>query len=172
MTKRKLITSSILASLALVVVVNAFILPNMIMAAQNAEPLAACGPMSQLPAEVATNVDPNARCFELRMYTADTERDGVDDFKGGINDLHQRFREEEVAIFEKHGAEVIGVWQDLEKPNTLIWMLAYRDLAHRGEVWAGFAADPAWEALRMKYNVPIQRPQVFMMSATDYSNLK
>ena len=166
MTKRTFITSSILSSLALVVVINALIMPNMIMAAQNAEPLAACGPRSQLPGDVSTNVDPNARCFELRMYTADTEREG------GIDDLHQRFREEEVAIFEKHGAEVIGVWQDLEKPNTLVWMLAYRDLAHRAEVWAGFAADPAWEALRLKYNVPIQRPQVFMMSATDYSNLK
>jgi hypothetical protein len=172
MTKRTLITSSILSSLALVVVINAFIMPNMIMAAQNAEPLAACGPRSQLPGDVSTNVDLNARCFELRMYTADTERDGVGAFKGGIDDLHQRFREEEVALFEKHGAEIIGVWQDLEKPNTLVWMLAYRDLAHRAQVWEGFGADPAWEALRLKYNVPLQRPQVFMMSATDYSNLK
>ena len=34
------------------------------------------------------------------MYTAEPAVDG----KGGIDDLHQRFREEEVAIFEKHGA--------------------------------------------------------------------
>jgi hypothetical protein len=171
MTKRTLITSSILAGLALVFVVNAVILPNMLIAAQN-ESLSACGPRGQLPDEVANNVDANARCFELRMYSVDPARIGVDQFNGGIDELHQRFREEEVAIFENHGAEVIGVWQDLERPNTLVWMLAYRDRAHREQVWADFAADPAWNALRLKYNVPLQRPQVFMLSNTDYSNLK
>jgi hypothetical protein len=50
-------------------------------------------------------------------------------------------------------------------------MLAYRDRAHRQEVWAAFATDPAWVALREKYPVPISA-EVYMMSATDYSNLK
>ena len=171
MTKKILLTSTKLAGFALVLA-QAFLLSNVAMAAQSNTPLPACGPRGQLPAEVASNVDANARCFELRMYTADPERDGVDNFEGGIDALHQRFREEEVALFEKHGAEIIGVWQDLERPNTLIWMLAYRDRPHREEVWAGFGADPAWTALRLKYNVPLLRPQVFLMSNTDYSNLK
>ena len=136
------------------------------------DPPAPCGPAGQLPAELSGNVAADSRCFELRMYSADPARDGVDDFKGGINELHQRFREKEVAIFEKHGAEIIAVWQNLDDPNTLVWMLAYRDRAHRQEVWAAFAADPEWTALRQKYNVPIGRPNVFMMSATDYSALK
>lgn len=126
----------------------------------------------QLPAELNRNVARDSRCFELRMYTVDTARDGVDNFKGGIDELHQRFREKEVAIFEKHGAEIVAVWQDLGNPNTLVWMLAYRDRAHREQVWAAFAADPEWTALRQKYNVPLQRPNVFMLSATDYSALK
>jgi hypothetical protein len=50
-------------------------------------------------------------------------------------------------------------------------MLAYRDRAHRQEVWAAFAADPAWHALREKYAVPLSA-EVYMMSATDYSKLK
>ena len=133
---------------------------------------APCGPSGQLPAELSGNVADGSRCFELRMYTAEAERDGVGNFKGGINELHQRFREKEVAIFEKHGAEVVAVWQNLDNSSMLIWMLAYRDRAHREEVWAAFAADPEWTALRQKYNVPLQRPNVFMMSATDYSALK
>lgn len=141
-----------------------------IVSAQDAP--APCGPSGQLPGELAGNVAADSRCFELRMYTADPERDGVDGFKGGIDELHQRFREKEVEIFENHGAEVIAVWQNLDDPNTLVWMLAYRDRAHRQEVWAAFAADPAWAALREKYNVAIKRPNVFMMSATDYSALK
>ena len=134
--------------------------------------LPACGPSTQLPAEVSKNVTPESRCFELRMYTVDPARVNQGDFNGGIDELHQRFREDEAAMFERHGADVIGVWQDLERPNTLIWMLAYRDLDHRAEVWTKFANDPDWTALRTKYNVPLNAPQVFYMSNTDYSNLK
>lgn len=130
----------------------------------NMEP---CGPAGDLSDEFSSNVASDSRCFELRMYTAEPAVDGV----GGIDNLHQRFREEEVAIFEKHGAEIVAVWQRLDNPNTLVWMLAYRDRAHRQEVWAAFAADPAWEALRNKYPVPLS-VESYMMSASDYSNLK
>ncbi len=130
-----------------------------------------CGPAAQLPSELSTNVAPDSRCFEIRMYTADTSRDGVGDYERSIDELHQRFREQEVAIFEKHGAEVVAVWQSLEDSNTLVWMLAYRDRAHREEVWAAFRADPEWIALRAKYPVDVNS-QVFMMSAADYSPLK
>ena len=133
--------------------------------AQEAPP--PCGPAGALPAGLSGNVAADSRCFELRMYTAEPVRDG----KGGIDNLHQRFREKEVQIFENHGAEVIAVWQKLDDPNTLVWMLAYRDRAHREEVWAAFRADPEWAALRQKYEVPIES-NVFMMSATDYSALK
>jgi hypothetical protein len=134
--------------------------------------LAPCGPAADLPAELSRNVAAGGRCFELRMYTADPSRDGVGDFKGGIDDLHQRFREKEVAIFQRLGAEIVGLWQGLDNPRTLFWMLAYRDRAHREEVWKEFAADPEWLELRRKYPVPIERPTVFMMSPTDYSPLK
>ena len=104
--------------------------------AQAQRPPDACGPKADLPAEFSRNVAADSRCFEIRMYTANTERGG------DINTLHQRFREQEVAIFEKHGAEVIAAWQRLDDPNTLVWMLAYRDRAHRDEVWTAFGADP------------------------------
>ena len=134
-------------------------------------PAGPCGPQGQLAAEFAKNVDPKARCFEVRQYTVDRARVGTGTFNGSINELHQRFREQEVAIFKKHGAEIVGVWQHLGNPDTLVWMLAYRDRAHREEVWAKFAADPDWKALSSKYSVPINA-NVFLMSATDYSPLK
>lgn len=134
-------------------------------------PAGSCGPQSQLAAEFSKNVDPKARCFEVRQYTVDKARVGTGTFNGGINELHQRFREQEVAIFQKHGAQIVGVWQHLGNPDTLVWMLAYRDRAHREDVWAKFAADPDWKALSSKYSVPITA-QVFLMSATDYSPLK
>ncbi len=132
--------------------------------AEAQRPPEACGPAGQLSSDFSRNVGADARCFELRMYTATNER-------GDINALHQRFREEEVAIFERHGADVVAVWQRLDDPNTLVWMLAYRDRAHRDQVWAAFAADPAWAALRQKYDVSLTI-QAYWMSATDYSNLR
>jgi hypothetical protein len=136
-----------------------------------AAPPAPCGPKAALPDNLSANVDTASRCFEIRMYTVDPSRDGVGQFKGGINELHQRFREKEVALFTKHGAEILGVWQHLGEPNTLVWMLAYRDRAHREQVWAAFNADPEWTALRTKYFVPL-KANTFMMSASDYSPLK
>jgi hypothetical protein len=133
---------------------------------------APCGPKSVLPADLGKNVAPNSRCFELRMYTVDPTRDGVGNFKGGINELHQRFREKELEIFKKHGAEVIAAWQNLGTPNMLVWMLAFKDQAHRDAVWAAFNADPDWTALRNKYFVPLQGPVQHFLSATDYSPLK
>ncbi|MCG8507231.1 MAG: NIPSNAP family protein [Sphingomonadales bacterium] len=133
--------------------------------AQNAQ--APCGPAGQLDAEFAPDVGADARCFELRMYTAQPEADG----SNGIRELHQRFREEEVGIFERLGAEVVAIWQRLDDPNTLVWMLAYRDRAHRQEVWQAFVSDPAWLALREKYPVRVSI-EAYMMSSTDYSNLK
>ena len=65
---------------------------------------APCGPAGGLAAEFAKNVAPDARCFEIRMYTAEPEKDGM----GGIDNLHRRFREGEVGLFEKHGARDRG----------------------------------------------------------------
>lgn len=132
---------------------------------------APCGPKADLSADLSNNVANDSRCFEIRMYTVDKSRVGTGDFVGDIDMLHQRFREEEIAIFEKHGAEILGVFQSLDESDTLVWMLAYRNRAHRQEVWKGFLADPAWKALLAKYNVPITA-KVFMLSASDYSALK
>ena len=134
-------------------------------------PAAPCGPAGDLSDKLSTNVAANSRCFEIRMYTADTARDGGGDYDRAIDELHQRFREKEVALFEKHGAEIIAVWQNLDNPNTLIWMLAYRNRAHREEVFSAFIADPEWTELSQKYEVPLSA-EVFMMSAADYSALK
>ncbi len=136
-----------------------------------AVPPAPCGPQGQLPANLSKNVDAKSRCFEVRIYTVDQSRVGTGTFKGGINELHQRFREKEVAIFKKHGAEILGVWQQMNNADKLVWMLAYRDRAHRDDVWAKFNADPEWTALRAKYPVPVNA-NTFMMSATEYSPMK
>ena len=126
-----------------------------------------CGPANILDEDFSKNVAENSRCFELRFYTADPAVNG----KGGVDDLHQRFRERQIRLLEEHGADMVAHWQRLDNPNTVVWLLAFRNRTHRDEVFASFRADPEWIALREKYSVPVNRELIFM-SATDYSNLK
>src|SRR5262245_34170519 len=123
-------------------------------------PSPACGP--SLPADVK-NVAKDSRCFELRTYTV---REG-----SSIDLLHTRFRERTTALFKKHGMTIIGYWQPVTKPNTLIYILAYKDAAARDAAWAAFGADPDWVKTRTEMQVQVQVDNVFM-SATDYSPLK
>ena len=143
------------------------VLLQQVFAAAYAQEENPCGPASVLGLEIAANVAHDSRCFELRFYTADPAEDGI----GGVDNLHRRFREKQQELLTAHGAELIGYWQRLDNPNTIVWLLAFKDRAHRDEVFANFRADPEWIALREKYNVPVQR-ELFFMSATDYSALK
>ena len=66
---------------------------------------------------------------------------------------------------------IIGYWQPVMKPNTLIYILAYKDGKARDAAWAAFQADPEWVKTRNEMQVNVQVENVFM-SATDYSPLK
>ena len=123
-------------------------------------PTPPCGP--NLPADVK-NVAKDSRCFELRTYTV---REG-----SSIDLLHKRFRERTTPLFKKHGMTIIGYWQPVSKPNTLIYILAYKDAAARDAAWAAFGADPDWVKTRTEMQVALQVDNVFM-SATDYSPVK
>jgi hypothetical protein len=125
-----------------------------------AAPTPACGP--NLPSGMK-NVAKDSRCFELRTYTV---REG-----SSIDLLHTRFRDRTTALFKKHGMTIIGYWQPVTKPDTLIYMLAYKDGAARDASWAAFGADPDWVKTRTEMQVNLQVDNVFM-SATDYSPMK
>src|SRR5207249_6813669 len=119
-----------------------------------------CGP--NLPASVK-NVAKESRCFALRTYTV---QEG-----SSIDLLHSRFRDHTTALFKKHGMTIVGYWQPVAKPNTLIYILAYKDATARDAAWAAFQADPEWVKTRTAMQVNVQVDNVFM-SATDYSPMK
>jgi len=125
-----------------------------------AQPTPACG-----PAVTAKNIAKDSRCFELRTYTVRAEG------PGNIDLLHKRFRDETAKLFTKHGMTIIGFWQPLTKPETLIYLMAYKDNAARDAEWAAFNTDPEWVKTRTEINVGVQVESVFM-NATDYSPLK
>lgn len=123
-------------------------------------PSPACGPGQ--PAS-SRSVDKASRCFELRTYTV---QEG-----SSIELLHNRFRTATNRLFVKHGMQLVGYWQPVTMPNTLIYILAYKDNAERDKAWAAFNADPEWVKTRTEMAVAVKVDSVFM-GATDYSPIK
>lgn len=117
-----------------------------------------CGPALDMK-----NTSADSRCFELRTYTV---REG-----SSIDLLHSRFRDHTIALFKKHGMTIVGFWQPVEKPNQLIYMLAYKDGAARDAAWTAFNTDPEWVKTRTEMQVNAQVENVFMV-ATDYSPIR
>ena len=117
------------------------------------------------PAVTGKNIAKDSRCFELRTYTV--RADGP----GDIDLLHKRFRDATIKLFTKHGMTIVGFWQPLTKPNTLVYLMAYKDAAARDAEWAAFQVDPEWVKARTDMNIGVQVDAVFM-NAADYSPMK
>jgi hypothetical protein len=108
------------------------------------------------------------RLFELRTYHTDP---------GRLEALNQLTREHTLALFKKHGLTPVAYWIPSDKPNTLIYVLSFPNMAAHDKAWAEFYADPDWKKalddaqkdspLLMKDGV-----ESVLMSATDYSPMK
>jgi hypothetical protein len=131
-----------------------------------AAPAAPAGPPAPCgPGVTDKNVAPNSRCFELRTYTVRP------DSPGSIDTLHTRFREHTTRLFRKHGMEIVGFWHATSKPNTLVYILAYKDRAARDIAWKAFQTDAEWAKVKSELQVSSQVESVFM-NATDYGPIK
>ena len=64
---------------------------------------------------------------------------------GRMPALNDRFQRHTLRLFEKHGIRVVGFWEAVVgTSNTLYYMLAWDDMAHRERAWGAFQADPEW----------------------------
>ena len=106
----------------------------------------------------------DTRCFELRTYYAAT---------GKLDELHARFRNHTMKLFEKHGISNIGYWVPAENAKSkLIYLLAYPSRDAREKSWKEFMEDPDWKAAykasEEKGRLVVEIEAVFL-TATDYS---
>jgi hypothetical protein len=106
------------------------------------------------------------RVFELRTYTT---------HEGKLDDLHRRFRDHTVHLFEKHGMTNVGYWTPREGPasgHTLIYVLAHPDRESARRSWEAFRSDPDWNRARTESEasgpIVVKIDSVFL-DATDYS---
>jgi hypothetical protein len=108
------------------------------------------------------------RLFEWRSYTAALDR---------MPDLLSRFRNTTVAKFSELGATNVGYWLNAVggRNDELQYVLAFRDMAHREEMWETFGNDPEWQRARSESNVNgnlVAHLSNTFMVATDYSPLR
>jgi hypothetical protein len=112
------------------------------------------------------------RIFELRTYTASP---------GNLGNLHDRFRNHTLKLFEKHGITNIAYWgpseTNKEPNNFMIYIIAHKDKATADASWKAFREDPIWVKAKGASEVKgggsltTEVKSVFM-TPTDYSPIK
>jgi hypothetical protein len=112
----------------------------------------------------STSGVPDPRFYEMRIYYA---------APGKLADLNNRFRNNTLRIFEKHGMTNIGYWEPIENPESkLIYILAYPSKAARDASWQAFGADPEWQAVAKASEANgklVAKVDTWYLEATDYS---
>ena len=107
----------------------------------------------------------DTQCYELRIYhTA----------PGKLDDLHQRFRNHTLALFEKHGIKSLGYWVPIQnsEDTRLYFLLSYPSRDARESSWKAFMADPDWQAAYKDSEAKgplVQKVDQLFLTATDYS---
>lgn len=104
--------------------------------------------------------------YELRTYTANS---------GKMADLHKRFRDHTMQLFEKHGMKNIGYWVPMDKPDTLVYLIAHKSRKAAAESWKAFMTDPEWQQVYKeshKNGVLVKHVDRQFLTPTDYSPLK
>lgn len=124
--------------------------------------------VSVLVAQPAAPAD--GRVFEMRTYTT---------APGKLDTLNARFRDHTLALFEKHGMEVVGFWEPTDKDagagEKLVYILAHRSRAAAAASWKAFVADPDWVKAKSdseKGGPVLTKIESVFLTAADYSPLK
>jgi NIPSNAP len=110
------------------------------------------------------------RVFELRTYTAPP---------GKLDALNARFRDHTIALFKKHGMEVVGFWEPVDKEagagEKLVYMLAHKSRAAAEASWKAFHDDPEWLKVKAdseKGGALTTKIESVFLAGTAYSPLK
>jgi hypothetical protein len=103
-------------------------------------------------------------CYELRVYYA---------APGKLDDLHARFRDHTLKIFEKHGMVNYGYWTPMDNPeNKLIYLLGHKSRDAAKESWKAFGSDPTWKRVQKESEANgklVNKVESTFLQRTDYS---
>ena len=106
--------------------------------------------------------------YEYRCYTV---------MPGKMEALQNRFRDHTIKLLEKHDIKPICFFTPIisQASNQFIWIVEFRDMAHREAAWAAFGADPEWQkalADSHKDGIIVEYIENKILAPTDFSPLK
>jgi hypothetical protein len=113
--------------------------------------------------------DGDETVYELRTYVA---------HEGKLQDLHARFRNHTVKLFQRHGIVSVAYWVPTDEPaskDTLIYVVKHKSPEAAKESWKAFIADPEWKKVFAESHVNgplVKKVESVYMKATDYSALQ
>jgi len=111
----------------------------------------------------------SGKVYELRTYTAP---------EGKLGDLHARFRNHTIRIFNNHNMKSVAYFSPQDAPlsqNTLIYILEHPSRDDAKKNWAAFSADPEWKKVSeesQKDGRIVSKVESVFMTTTDYSPMK
>lgn len=118
------------------------------------------------PRAASPAVATDSRVFQLRTYTA---------APGKFEALLARMRDVSAQAFRKAGMDIVGFWVSAEKPDTLVYMLAFKDRASAERAWKALSADSEFLAALKASEVNgrlIDKIDAMYIDPTTYSPLK
>jgi hypothetical protein len=102
--------------------------------------------------------------YEMRVYYCP---------EGKLDELHARFRDHTVELFEKHHITNVAYFVPVEnKENKLIYFLSYPSREARDKLWKEFFADPDWQKAwkeSEKNGKLVEKVEASFLQLTDYS---
>jgi hypothetical protein len=110
-----------------------------------------------------------AKVYELRTYTAP---------EGKLEELHARFKNHTLRIFQKHGMSNVAYFRPQDSPlkeNTLIYLIAHPSREAAKQSWSAFGKDPEWQKVAQESQVNgkiVAKVESVFLDATDYSPMK
>lgn len=115
-------------------------------------------------AALTAAAEKDTRVYELRTYYAPPEK---------LENLHARFRDHTMKLFEKHGMTNLGYWVPIENPERqLIYLLSFPSAEAREKSWKAFGADPEWKKVQKESETRgpiVGKIDSVLLTATDYS---
>lgn len=98
--------------------------------------------------------------YELRFYQIT---------RGRMADMNARFKKNLITdLLPRNGVPCVGAWNSLAGPAgpRFVYLMAFRDFAHREQAWGSFYVDPEWARVRAETNAGhemVERHDLFFL---------
>ncbi len=108
---------------------------------------------------------PTGPVYELRVYYA---------AEGKLDDLHARFRNHTMKIFENHGMKNVGYFvpEGANPDRKLVYFLEHKSREAAKQSWKEFGGDPEWQQVAKeteKNGRLVSKVENAFLQLTDYS---